>query len=114
MFNKKSFWRQKSPISNDKDLTALLQEWQGITPGANFEAEVWNRIHHASQSPLREWFTPPLVWGNALAAAAGLVLGIGLAFNMPSAHDKFQAETSLLQSHTLAGSYLVMADGGVR
>lgn len=114
MFNKNSFRRQKSPISNDENLTVLLQEWQGIKPGANFEAEVWNRIRHSSQSPLREWFTPPLLWVNALAAAAGLVLGVGLAFNVPSSQDRFPAETSLLHAQTLAGSYLAMADGGLR
>ncbi|MEI6165622.1 MAG: hypothetical protein WCS52_00355 [bacterium] len=114
MFNKKSFWRQKNPIVKDDNLTTLLQEWQGINTGVTFETEVWSKIHRTSQPTTREWATPSLSWINAMAAAAGLVLGIGLAFNVPSTPDRNHAETSLLHAQTLAGSYLAMATGGIR
>lgn len=114
MLNNQSFWRRKRPISSDTNLTALLQEWRGITPGATFEADVWNKIQHNSQPILREWVTSQFAWVNALAAAAGLVLGVGLAFNAPSTPTRNDAGPSLLHTHTLAGSYLTMAAGGIR
>lgn len=114
MFNKMSFWRRKSPIAKDEHLTLLLKEWQGIKPGATFEDDVWAKIHRASQPHMQERVTPSLVWVNALAAAAGLVLGVGLAFSAPSTHVRTHNETSLFQAHTLTGSYLALAAGGIR
>jgi hypothetical protein len=114
MFNKMSFWQRKSPIAKDEHLTALLQEWQGIKPGANFEAEVWAKIRHTSQPHIRERVRPSSAWANALAMAAGLVLGVGLAFTAPSTHERTHGDSSLLQTHTLTGSYLALAAGGIR
>lgn len=107
----------------DERLTALLHEWRGVEPQANFEAAVWRRIR-AVPTPeqrrlsmgeaWREWFGPRLVWVNAIAAAAGVVIGVGLAFSGTGLRDDRHANEPLLHSETLAGSYLAMMTGETR
>ena len=107
----------------DEDrLTLLLREWKDIEPKAGFEATVWRRIRAASvQEPhlsltalLRGWFMPRPVWVSLMAAAAGVLVGVGLAFSSFPARDGHNAYEPLLHSQTLAGSYFSMATGGTR
>ncbi len=107
--------------AGDKRLVELLREWKGVTPSAGFEAAVWRRIRSASEPEqrhqpvitlLREWFVPRPAWVNTLAAAAGIVIGIGLAFSNPGARDQRQGGQPLLRSQTLSGAYLAMVSGG--
>ena len=110
-------WRD-CPQKHDERFNSLLREWRDIEPSANFETEVWRRIRAASvtgQQGVTTSTTPRkvvvlrLAWVNAIAAAAGLVIGIGLAFSMPAVHDGAHADEALLHSQTLTGSYLTMA-----
>ena len=107
----------------DARLSALLSEWKGAEPPANFEAAVWRRIRAASApeqqrlsvaTTLCEWFVPRFAWVNTVAAAAGIVVGVGLAFSTPGARDNRQANEPLLRAQTLAGSYLAMVTGETR
>ncbi len=109
--------------AGDERLSALLREWKGWEPSSGFEVAVWRRIRSASVPEqrrlpvielLREWFVPRPVWANALAAAAGIAIGIGLAFSIPGARDRRQNDLPLLSSQTLSGSYLAMVTGGTR
>ncbi len=107
----------------DERLAALLQEWKGVEPQSNFESCVWRRIRAASaleQRPLpaltvlRDWFVPRTAWANAMAAAAGIIVGVGLALSTPAMRDGHQTNEPLLHSQTLTGSYLTMVTGGTR
>jgi len=123
MFNKWLSGRHNRPPVNDTKLNGLLQEWQAIKPSANFNSDVWRRIRLTSTQerpsfiaaiPLREWFVPRLAWVNVLAAAAGIIMGLGLAFSAPAMSNRNHNEETLLSQQTLAGSYLAMAAGGTR
>lgn len=107
----------------DERLRALLRAWKGVEPQASFETAVWRRIRAVSaaeQSRLsaaaawREWFVPRPAWVNAVAAAAGVVVGVGLAFSTPAVRDGSRGDAPLLHSQTLAGSYLTVVTGGTR
>lgn len=115
-------WRDR-PQARDDRLSALLQEWKGIEPRANFETAVWRRIRTVSvlesqgQSLvdiLRDCILPHPVWVNALAAMAAIMVGVLAGFSVPSARDGRQTAEPLLHSQTLAGSYLAMASGDTR
>jgi hypothetical protein len=106
--------------AGDERLSTLLHEWKGIEPRADFEAAVWRRIR-ADQAAdrgrrrileaWREWLDPLPAWVNVAAAAAGIVVGIGMGLSTPAAPGGRQADEPLLHSQTLAGSYLAMATG---
>ena len=94
-----------------------------MEPHAGFETAVWQRIHAVSAPKLpgfsildrlREWVVPYPAWASAMAAAAGIVFGVGLAFSEPALRKSHQADEPLLHSRTLAGSYLTMTTGGPR
>ncbi len=105
--------------AGDERLSALLQQWKSVEPQANFEAAVWRRIR-ADQvvdrgswrfvETWREWLAPLPAWVN-VAAAAGIVVGVGMGLSTPAAPGGRQADEPLLHSQTLAGSYLAMATG---
>ena len=119
--------RFKTEESNDNGsdprLTALLREWKDIKPAANFESAVWSNIRTASGikaeriifgATLREWFAPRPAWVSATAAAAGIVAGISLAFSTAATRSSHADDDPLLESQTLAGSYIAMVTGGIR
>lgn len=123
MFRKWSLGRKNHPQKYDERLNSLLHEWRDIEPSANFETEVWRRIHAASMP--RQQDTPSsitshkmvvlrLAWINAMATAAGLVIGVGLAFSTSPTHGGLHADEALLHSQTLTGSYLTMVAGATR
>ena len=107
----------------EERLSGLLKAWKGPEPKANFEAAVWRRIRAAAAPTpqglnvvmiVREWLVARPAWVSATAAAAGIIVGVGLAFSTPAVRDGRQADEPLLHSQTLAGSYLTMVTGGAR
>jgi hypothetical protein len=101
-------------------LGALLQQWKSVEPQADFEAAVWRRIRadrvadrggRRFVETWREWLDPLPAWVNVAAAAAGIVVGVGMGFSAQPAHGGRQADEPLLHSYTLAGSYLAIATG---
>jgi hypothetical protein len=106
--------------ARDERLSALLQQWKSVEPQADFEAAVWRRIRadrvadrgrRRFVESWREWLAPLPAWVNVAAAAAGIVVGIGMGFSMAAAPGGRQADEPLLHPQTLAGSYLTMATG---
>ena len=123
MFGRRFSLGSNTAQPDDGRLSALLDQWKSIEPQANFEAVVWRRIRAASapeQQPLpvaiilRDWFVPRSAWVNAAAVAAGILVGVGLAFFAPAARGGRHANEPLLHAQTLAGSYLTMVTGGPR
>lgn len=123
MFGRRFRSESSRAQEGNERLTALLHEWRGIEPRPDFETTVWRRIHTASApeqrrfpvvTTLREWFVPRPAWVNAMTAAAGVAVGVGLAFYAPAAHDGGQAAAPLLHAQTLAGSYIMMVTGETR
>ena len=105
--------------NHDARLRSLLQQWHPIETTDTFNASVWQRIR-AEQNPaasnvLYERFTPRWIGLNAAAAAAGLILGVGLALTAASAPSNHTTpDQPLLRSQTLAGSYLTLVTGETR
>jgi hypothetical protein len=106
--------------SGDERLSVLLQQWNSVEPKANFESAVWQRIRATRSADRgrrrileawREGIVPLPAWVNVAAAAAGIVVGVGMGFSTPAAPGGRQADEPLLHSQTLAGSYLAMATG---
>jgi hypothetical protein len=122
MFGRRFRSESRETLESNERLSALLHEWKDIEPQANFEAAVWRRIRAVSTPEQRrfttattlEWFTPHPVWVNAMAVAAGIAVGVGLAFSTPAMRDIHQTDETLLRSQTLAGSYLAMLAEGTR
>ena len=123
MFGKRYRLGSSEARVGDERLSALLQGWKGLETHLNFEAAVWRRIRAAAVSEprafpavttLRDWFVPRSAWVNAMAAAAGIFVGVGLAFFALAARDGRHANEPLLQARTLAGSYITMVTGGTR
>ena len=107
----------------DERLTALLREWQGVEPRADFDAAVWRRIRTASVaepgtlsfvSILRDRVLSQPVWATALAAAAAVVIGFLAGIVVPASHEGHAAGEPLLNAQTVAGSYLAMVSGETR
>lgn len=103
--------------TEDKRLSALLREWQELAPAAGFEAAVWRRIRTAgtgtpqvlcAAAMTRKGFGMRAAWVNGLAAAAGILVGMGAAFLLPAAYEARPASDALLRPQTLAGSYLAL------
>jgi anti-sigma-K factor RskA len=106
--------------TGDERLSALLQQWKSVEPQADFEAAVWRRIRADRAADRdrrrfgetwREWLDPLPAWVNVAAVAAGIVVGVGMAFSAQPSHVGRQTNDPLLHSQTLAGSYLAMATG---
>jgi len=99
-------------------LNAVLGEWRGVKPPANFEAAVWGRIRAVSASEsfggwlariLGDAILPPSAWATSMAAALAILIGV-----LWAGQGRHQADEPLLHSRTLAGAYLAMATGGTR
>ena len=123
MFGKHYRLGSSEAQAGDKRLSALLQGWKGLETHLSFEAAVWRRLRAASApeqraipavTTLRDWFVPRSAWVNAAAVAAGILVGVGLAFFAPAARGGRHANEPLLHAQTLAGSYLTMVTGGPR
>jgi len=108
---------------DDQRLQMLLRAWKAPEPRADFEANVWNRIKQQSveairPAPLffvvREWLVSRPAWTSAAAAAAGLVIGLNMAFAIPHAPVAAFMNSPLLDSRTVAGSYLGLLTEGAR
>lgn len=104
----------------DERLKTLLQAWKCAEPPGNFESNVWRRIRagqpveerrYPALTVLQDWLAPRPVWTSLLAAAAGILLGIGLGIAMPGRPHPGHDTGPLLNSRTLAGSYLTMMGG---
>ena len=118
----------------DARLKAALQQWSAIEPRADFESCVWRRLRVAdaaeSSAPglwviARGWLTragealrrslaAEPAWVHAMAATAGLVVGVALALSAPQTHTGPNSVAPLLHSRTLTGAYLTMVSGGAR
>jgi hypothetical protein len=107
----------------DLPIKSLLREWQGIEPRANFEASVWRRMRAtATTEPLRPgpledlrgWLAGQPIWATALAATAGVFVGVWIALAVPASRPDRYAATPLLQPQTLTGAYLAMVSGETR
>ena len=105
---------------SDERLSALLQKWKSPEPSADFESAVWQGIREASATEegrlslvttLREWLVPCPAWVNVLAAAAGLVVGLQLAFATPVEPSRHTIDVTLPHSQTLASAYLATVTG---
>ncbi len=100
--------------ANDR-LRNLLQKWEAVEPAPGFESAVWQKIRAApAEAPRRIRFELRPAWMNVAAAAAGVLLGVGLAFFTDATPGERHTNEPLLQARTLAGSYLAMATGGAR
>jgi hypothetical protein len=106
---------------SDMKLSLLLQEWKDDEPQVDFETAVWGRIRCAPKTEtgssgmiltLREWLAPSSAWVNAVAAAAGIVIGMRLVFAAPAEHKHLTVSVSLPYSDTLANTYLATVTGG--
>lgn len=107
----------------DLQLQKALQHWHGIEPRSGFESRVWRRIRAA---PAAEFTAPGLwailrgclaaeqAWVPAMAATAGLLIGVALALSVPQPRAAPYSAAPLLHSRTLAGAYLTMVSGGAR
>lgn len=118
-------FRSKHNIAHPGDarLKAMLQQWHGIEPRADFESCVWRRIRAASAAEstapslrviVRGWLAAEPVWVHAVAAAAGLMVGVSLALAAPQTRTSPYSAAPLLHSQTLTGAYLTMVSGGAR
>lgn len=108
---------------DDARLKALLQQWPGIEPRADFEFCVWRRIRTAataeSTAPglwvvVRGWLAAEPAWVPAMAATAGILVGVALALSAPQTRTGPYSAAPLLHSQTLAGAYLTMVSGEAR
>ena len=104
----------------DTQLSSLLNKWKDISPQADFEAAVWERIQSAPASEprhsglvttLREWFVPCSVWVNTMAAAAGVIIGIRLAFSTTVEDARHSMILPLPHSETMANAYFATITG---
>lgn len=119
---------------DDARLKAVLQQWPGLEPRADFAARVWQGIHapraaEARANPLwtiiRAWLTrlgealrrslaAEPAWVYAMAATAGIMVGVSMALSAPPPRAVPYSAAPLFHSQTLAGAYLTMASGGSR
>lgn len=123
MFGRRLRAEDSNPREGDACLTALLREWKAVEPRGSFEVDVWRRIRTASVPAhgranvvtiLPKWFAARPVWVGSIAAAAGIVVGAGVALSASAMHDVHEADEPLTHSHTIAGAYLALVAGGIR
>ena len=107
----------------DARLKAVLQQWPAIEPRFDFESCVWRRIRVAyaeeSTAPglwgkVRGWLSAEPAWVHAVAAAAGLVVGVSMALSVPQTRTSSYPAAPLLYAQTLTGAYITMVSGGAR
>ena len=123
MFRRQLRSEDSKDAASDTRLTTLLHQWKDVSPKADFDETVWRRIHLASAPEerrfsivtiLHEWVVSPSAWVNAMAAAAGIIVAVGLALGAPAARVGRQSGEPLLYPQTVTGSYLVMVTGETR
>jgi hypothetical protein len=116
MFGEKTTKESDNAQQVDTRLTTLLKQWEPPQPSPNFEAAVWRRIDASqSQSTMFQWRILRPAWSAPIAAAAGLMIGIGLALALPTQQRPARHIAGpLFHSQTVAGSYLAMTTGGTR
>lgn len=104
---------RKQPREPDAELSALLQQWQGVSDRPDFEAAVWRRIRRVPEPASPAWsIWADFGWSTAAAAFAGIVVGVWLAFAPGTPVRDTNAASPLLHRDTLAGSYVTMLAGG--
>ena len=122
MFGVKFRTKHNLAHPGDARLKALLQQWPGIEPRPGFESCVWRRIRVASAAEssapglwviVRGWLSAEPAWVNAMAATAGLLVGVALALSAPQTRTGPYSTAPLLHAQTLTGAYLTMVSGGV-
>lgn len=117
--------RSKHSLAHPADprLKAVLQQWPAVEPRADFESCVWRRIRAAaaaeSTAPglwviVRGWLSAEPAWVPAMAATAGLLVGVALALSGPQPRTGPYSTAPLLHAQTLTGAYLTMVSGGAR
>ena len=104
-------------------LSALLRQWKGVEPRSDFEAAVWRKIRMVSPTGIRRitqagrfpgWLTLYPARTTAVAAAAAVIVGIGMGFLSQRTYPIHPPTHPLLQSRTVAGAYLSVATGELR
>lgn len=116
--------QESMPDTQDASLSRLMHEWPGIEPGCGFEEGVWRRIraggievageNGALHIFLRLAFSRQYLV-NAAAALTGIALGIwSWSVFSGTKQDAHPRGTYLMDSTTVAGSYLAMVKGSAR
>ncbi len=119
--------RYKSKIDktaeDDARLSALLRQWEGVEPRDDFDAAVWRKIRMGLPTEFRRaprsgrllrWVPARLAGTTAIAAAAAVVVGVGMGFLSQRTVPMRPASHPLLQSRTVAGAYLSAITGEFR
>ena len=94
-------------------LKRVISTWRDIEPRQGFEDAVWRRIETRPEeafSPLRaliELLTARPAWAACAGALAGIIVGLALLGRPPAPSEQF----ALLDSDSLAGSYIHLARG---
>jgi len=102
---------------NYNNLHRLLQQWRGIEPAGNFEANVWRKIRLARPTTaptlaelVKRWLTQPAF---ALAAAAVIAVVVGSAAGvLTTRRPDANQEIGFFSTGTLAGGYAKLMAGG--
>ena len=67
-----------------------------------------------AQAP--QWLLWPLplrtLWAGAVAVAASMILGVGIALMVPAANTEQNRVSAMIHTGTLADTYLAMSSGG--
>ena len=104
-------------MMTDRSLDDLLRKSARLEPGGAFEDQVWRRIR-AGEAMTRapQWLLWPLplrtLWASAVAVAASIILGVGMALMVPAAHQGQDGVSAMIHTGTLADTYLAMSAGG--
>lgn len=123
MFGTKLRTKHSLVHPDDARLKAILQQWHGLEPRSDLESCVWRRIRVAaaaeSAAPglwaiVRGWLSVEPAWVPAMAATAGLLVGVAMALSVPQTRPGPSSTASLLHAQTLTGAYLTMVSGGAR
>lgn len=109
-----------SEVVGDERLSAVLRQWEGVEPQADFDDVVWRRIRAAPVAhPARLWdqwrdgLLPHPVWTGAVAAAAALVIGLLAGMATPgNARSGGHEAHALLHPRTLMGACAALSESG--
>ena len=105
--------------AGDERLGRVLRTWDGIEPRTDFKEGVWRRIRSAPVEEergswldvWRDLLAPPWAWANAALVAVAVLAGVWAGTALPR---EARAADPLLNTDTVAGSYLIMMTGGAR
>ena len=112
-------FRKTQAGERDERLSALLRQWTGIEPKANFEANVWRRIRTEGVAQPAgiwdrwlDWFLPHPVWAGLAVVSVAMVIGLAAGAVTPGNAQAGVHEThALLHPRTLMGTYLTLSAG---